>query len=54
MIKEIFHYLPDIGCFQEMDDINYNDTFKPEFEKYDYDTLFYKGGTKRHGTLNYY
>ncbi|RGB23956.1 Endonuclease/exonuclease/phosphatase [Rhizophagus diaphanus] len=50
LIKEIFHYLPDIGCFQEMDDTNYNDTFKPEFEKSGYDTLFYKGDhIKRHG-----
>lgn len=38
-----------------MDDNNYNDTFKPEFEKSGYDTLFYKGdNTKQHGTLNYY
>ncbi|POG72042.1 hypothetical protein GLOIN_2v1599610 [Rhizophagus irregularis DAOM 181602=DAOM 197198] len=50
LIKEIFYYLPDIGCFQEMDDNNYNDTFKPEFEKSGYDTLFYKGdNTKQHG-----
>ncbi|GBC03601.1 hypothetical protein RclHR1_05200012 [Rhizophagus clarus] len=49
LIKEIFHYLPDIGCFQEMDELNYNDTFKPEFEKSGYDTLFYKGDNKQHG-----
>ncbi|RIA92555.1 Endonuclease/exonuclease/phosphatase [Glomus cerebriforme] len=48
LIKEIFHHSPDIGCFQEMDDINYNDTFKPKFDESGYDTLFFKGD-KRHG-----
>ncbi|CAG8548618.1 38_t:CDS:2 [Funneliformis caledonium] len=49
LLKEIFHYLPDLGCFQEMDDTNFIETFKPEFEKFDYDSLFFKNDTKRHG-----
>ena len=51
LIREICHYLPDIGCFQEMDNTNYIDTFKPKFEEVGYDTLFFKGDTKQHGTL---
>ncbi|CAH1766791.1 5151_t:CDS:2, partial [Entrophospora sp. SA101] len=32
LIQEILYYSPDIGCFQEMDELNYNDTFKDKFE----------------------
>ncbi|CAI2174437.1 10549_t:CDS:2 [Funneliformis geosporum] len=49
LTKEIFHYSPDLGCFQEMEHTSFTDTFKPEFDKFGYDTLFFKSDTKRHG-----
>nr|CAG8579098.1 7094_t:CDS:2 [Entrophospora candida]CAG8604166.1 262_t:CDS:2 [Entrophospora candida] len=46
LIQEILYYSPDIGCFQEMDELNYNDTFKDKFEHVGYETLFSKGYKK--------
>ncbi|CAG8492061.1 1370_t:CDS:2 [Paraglomus occultum] len=49
LLKEMLYYSPDIGCFQEMDENTYIDTFKPEFEKAGYDCVYVKSTKKRHG-----
>ena len=49
LINEILYYSPDIGCFQEMDELHYNDGFKSSFEYAGYDTFFSKGRKKGNG-----
>ncbi|CAG8487862.1 3259_t:CDS:2 [Acaulospora morrowiae] len=49
LIKEILYYDPDVACFQEMDESNYRNTFKPEFERAGYELLYFKSEPKSHG-----
>ncbi|CAG8465477.1 14675_t:CDS:2 [Acaulospora colombiana] len=46
LIKEILHYEPDIACFQEMDDVSFNNTFKSEFEHAGYEIFYFKSDKK--------
>lgn len=49
LLSEFKYYDADIMCLQEVDYIQYNSFWKPEFHKMGYNSLYHRSGAKNHG-----
>lgn len=54
LFSEFKHYDSDIMCLQELDFIQYNSFWKPEFKKLGYSSEYYRADDKNHGVAIFY